>query len=91
VENTANDLQGQTTMSSNDRQAEGISLGLGYQLLTFDNDMEPGAFGHAGVGGSIGFHHKASGVSVAVMLNKADGDKDTAKRIIRVVADHFDW
>jgi hypothetical protein len=90
-ENTANALQGQTAMASNNER-EGVSFGLGYQLIRFDGDTrQPAAFGHAGVGGSIGFHHKDSGVSIGVMLNKADGDKDTAKTIVRTISNHYSW
>jgi len=91
IENTANDLQGLTAMTTDTDQVEGVMLGLGYQLIKFDNDTEPSAFGHAGVGGSIGFYHQASGISVGIMLNKADGDKDTAKSIIRVVSKYLKW
>lgn len=89
IEHTANDLQGQTSMSND--QTEGLALGLGYQLISMDGETEPAAFGHAGVGGSIGFLHKESGVSVAVMLNKADGERDTAKTIVKAIAHHFEW
>jgi CubicO group peptidase (beta-lactamase class C family) len=92
-ESTANSLQGQTSMASNADEKDGISFGLGYQLIRFDGDTadSPAAFGHAGVGGSIGFHHKESGTSVGIMLNKADGDRNTAKRIVKTIADHYNW
>lgn len=78
-------------MASNNER-EGVSFGLGYQLIRFDRDTrQPTAFGHAGVGGSIGFHQKDSGVSIGVMLNKADGDKDTAKTIVRTISNHYSW
>lgn len=78
-------------MTSNDER-EGVSFGLGYQLIRFDGDTgPPAAFGHAGVGGSIGFHHKDSGVSIGVMLNKADGNKETAKTIVRTISNHYSW
>lgn len=66
---------------------------MGYQLIQFDNDekSKPSAFGHAGVGGSIGFHLMGSGISVGVMLNKADAEKETSKKIIQTIADHFGW
>ena len=90
-ERTANTLQGQTVMASNNDN-EGVSFGLGYQLIQFDgDDLEPVAFGHAGVGGSIGFHHKDSGTSIGIMLNKADGDKNTAKTIVRTISKHYSW
>jgi hypothetical protein len=85
-------LQGQTVMSSPKENAnQESSFGLGYQLIKMGDSADKSAFGHAGVGGSIGFHHKESGMSVAVMLNKADGDRGTATRLVRKISDHFDW
>jgi aarF domain-containing kinase len=90
TESSLGALQGQTVMSSPKNANQESSFGLGYQLINM-KDGEKSAFGHAGVGGSIGFHHKESGMSVAVMLNKADGDRDTAIRLVRKISDHFDW
>mmetsp|Transcript_30085 Transcript_30085/g.70209 ORF Transcript_30085/g.70209 Transcript_30085/m.70209 type:complete len:878 (+) Transcript_30085:1415-4048(+) len=67
-------------------------LGCGYQLIRFDKDVDmnhPSAFGHAGVGGSIGFHHKTTGMSVGLMLNKADGGQEITLRIMKEFAEHF--
>ena len=92
-------LQGATStvqkQSNNDSQTvtsdeQRTCLGCGYQLIRFDGDTEqPSAFGHAGVGGSIGFYHKPSQMAVGLMLNKADGGKDITIRIMKVFADHF--
>jgi CubicO group peptidase (beta-lactamase class C family) len=74
--------------------ADGISMGMGYQLIMFDKDKKtniPSAFGHIGVGGSVGFHHKNSGMSVSIMMNKADGYGANRTRIVRAISDHFDW
>jgi CubicO group peptidase (beta-lactamase class C family) len=69
------------------------TMGFGYQLLHFDADRPDvlGAFGHVGVGGSIGFYHHGSKVSVGIMLNKIDADKTTSPRIVRTIAHHFGW
>lgn len=94
-----------TNNSSDDPHADGSNngrtLGLGYQLIQFDSNKSDSttdrpnsaaaAFGHAGVGGSIGFHHSESGISVAVMLNKADADKTTSTRIVQTISKHFGW
>lgn len=45
--------------------------------------------GHAGVGGSIGFWHRPTGLSVGVMLNKADGGEGVTLRILRVISEHY--
>jgi CubicO group peptidase (beta-lactamase class C family) len=95
IETLANSLQGQTVMTSSNNadSNDGRSLGFGYQLIQFENDNAavPSAFGHAGVGGSIGFHHSDSGISVGVMLNKVDADKGTSTRIVQTIAKHFGW
>ena len=82
-------LQGATS-TSND-EARPIHIGCGYHLIAFNRDTEKNysAFGHAGVGGSIGFHHKPTGLSAALMLNKADGGIDVTKRVLTVFGDHF--
>lgn len=82
----ANALQGQTNMTSDG--ANGRSLAMGYQRIAFKNTH---AVGHAGIGGSIGFHHPSSGYSVAIMLNKADAPENSASRIIQVIADYYGW
>jgi len=91
-------LQGPTTFGSaanNSSDIENrVSMGMGYQVIEFENSASTSksiAFGHAGVGGSIGFHHSDSGISVAIMLNKADADRSTVKRILEPIAQHFGW
>ena len=81
-----------TTTTASD-EASRRALGFGYQLISFDTDPihHPSAFGHAGVGGSIGMYHKSSKVSIGIMLNKVDADKSTTPRILRVIQQHFQW
>lgn len=83
-------LEGVTNIAQ-DGNYDKTALGFGYQLIRLDNDPpdRPSAFGHAGVGGSIGFHHVGQGLSVGLMLNKADGGKELTTEILMVVADHF--
>ena len=90
TENVVNMLQGATTIA-NDSDNDRTILGYGYQLIRFDKDKagSPSGFGHAGIGGSIGYHHRPSGLSVGLMLNKSDGGKEITTRIMRVVANHF--
>jgi CubicO group peptidase (beta-lactamase class C family) len=89
TENVVSALQGATVMS-NDASSEEhrTSLGLGYQLISFDKTAN--GFGHAGVGGSIGLHHQDSGLSIALMTNKADGGSEVTTTISRVIMKHFD-
>ena len=102
VQTTDATLQGITSLTndtmSSSSSADSVdenrtSLGNGYQLIKFDKDTTKDSFsgvGHAGVGGSIGFLHRPSGLAVALMMNKADGGKELTMRIMRVLADHFD-
>lgn len=86
MEKSGSDVQGVTSLSDDDRTA----LGCGYQLLRFDKDTDkPSGFGHAGVGGSIGVFHRSSGISIGLMLNKADGGKETTLSIMRMISKHF--
>ena len=86
-EKKASDLEGVTSLSADDRMA----MGCGYQLLYFDKDTDqPSGFGHAGVGGSIGVHHRPTGLSMALMLNKADQTTEATLKIMRVVGEYFD-
>lgn len=80
-------LQGATVMATDDEERR-VSLGLGYQLVSFDKSNY--GFGHAGVGGSIGLHHPESGLSIGFMTNKADGGAEVTTRISRVIMKHFD-
>jgi len=65
---------------------------LGYQVIRTDRDTDGfySGLGHAGVGGSIGFVHRPTGISIAVMLNKADGGQPVTERILRMIADHYE-
>jgi hypothetical protein len=76
--NNNNNKDGDEKIDADDQRT---SLGCGYQLIRFDKDDQegPSAFGHAGVGGSIGFHHKPTGISVGIMLNKADSGNEETK------------
>ena len=91
-------FQGPTDMSSNNNgngatpttaadEASRRALGFGYQLISFESDPihSPSAFGHAGVGGSIGLYHKSSKISIGIMLNKIDADKSTTPTILRTI------
>jgi hypothetical protein len=49
------------------------------------------SFGHAGVGGFVGFRHRDSGFSIGIMLNNTDGNKDTAETIVRTILNHYSW
>jgi CubicO group peptidase (beta-lactamase class C family) len=89
-------MQGETNMTTtHDDDTAGAAhperaMAMGYQRMTFQQ-QDSYAVGHAGIGGSVGFCHPASGVAVAVMLNKADASPDAAVRIIQDIADHFHW
>ena len=80
-------LQGATSMAT-DAEEHRVSLGLGYQLVSFDKSAS--GFGHSGIGGSIGLHHPESGLSIAFMTNKADGGTEITTTISRVIMKHFD-
>ncbi len=89
-------LQGLTrlTNDANTDDATHTKMSMGYQLIKTDrdaaaNDVFFSGLGHAGVGGSIGFVHRPTGISMAVMLNKADGGQDVTLRILRVIGDHY--
>lgn len=83
-------LQGVTRLA-NDSDNTHTQLSLGYQLIRTERDEDDTftGIGHAGVGGSIGFWHKPTGLCIGVMLNKADGGQDVTKRILRVIGDHY--
>ena len=89
VEDAVGILQGATSIAND--SGGPTELGYGYQLIRSDRDnaSAPSAFGHAGIGGSIGYYHRPSGLAVALMLNKSDGGKEITMRIMKVVADHF--
>jgi len=66
-------------------------MSMGYQLIGTDRDSKGffSGLGHAGVGGSIGFVHRPTGIAMAVMVNKADQGQDVTLRILRVIGDHY--
>lgn len=90
------ELQGQTVFSSNNsgNASSKSAFALGYQLFELPKNVKGTALGHAGVGGSLGLFHIESGVSVAIMFNKApqtNGDKAHTKQILEVIAKHLKW
>ena len=88
VETSSSALQGITQISSG-TSSNHTKVSLGYQLIRTDRDRH-GAFsgvGHSGVGGSIGFFHRPTGLSIAVMLNKADAEQAVTFRILRTIGD----
>lgn len=94
IENGLQELQGQTSITSVAPESQTnatTKFGLGYQLITIDGATSGTAFGHAGVGGSIGFHHKESNTSVGIMFNKVGTNKQPAREIIQVLSKHLSW
>lgn len=90
------ELQGQTVFSSNNsgNTSSKSVFALGYQLFELPKNVGGTALGHAGVGGSLGLFHIESGVSVAIMFNKApqtNGGKVHTKQILEVIAKHLKW
>jgi hypothetical protein len=67
-----------TTPSSNSSSSSSGRTGLYYSGL-----------GHAGVGGSIGFWHRPTGLCVGLTLNKADGGQDVTLELLRVIGDYY--
>lgn len=90
VETSSNALQGITQISS-DNSGNHTKISLGYQLIRTDRDgLEAfSGVGHSGVGGSIGFFHRPTGLSIAIMLNKADAEQAVTFRILRTIGDSF--
>jgi predicted unusual protein kinase regulating ubiquinone biosynthesis (AarF/ABC1/UbiB family)/CubicO group peptidase (beta-lactamase class C family) len=84
-------LQGATSLAEDDSRGDIARHGLGYQLINFGNGDKnvPSGYGHAGMGGSIAFYHKTTGMSIGLMLNKADGGNEITTKIVKVVSDHF--
>mmetsp|Transcript_5477 Transcript_5477/g.7923 ORF Transcript_5477/g.7923 Transcript_5477/m.7923 type:complete len:1130 (-) Transcript_5477:15-3404(-) len=66
-------------------------FGLGYQIIRIDNAKNNFAFGHPGVGGSIGFHHVSSNSSIGIMVNKIDIGMESTNDIINVISRHLKW
>jgi CubicO group peptidase (beta-lactamase class C family) len=86
-------VQGVTRLT-NDANTDDVThtkMSMGYQLIRTDRDSEDffSGTGHAGVGGSVGFVHRPTGMSMAIMVNKADEGQDVTLRILRVIADHY--
>lgn len=83
-------MQGVTSIA-NDSSNHRTKMSLGYQLIQTERDAGDcfSGIGHAGVGGSIGFWHKPTGLAIAVMLNKADSGQEVTVRILRKIGDHF--
>ena len=94
VESQLQALQGLTSFSEDTNSTDGgddgtlqSEFGLGYQIY---NDSHGSSFGHAGVGGSIGFFHRDTKTSVAIMLNKVGGDNKTVtKQVVDVIFKHL--
>ena len=92
IETGLQSLQGQTSIANgsvNDQQKS--EFGLGYQIIRISDAKDGFAFGHAGVGGSIGFHHVSSNTSIGIMFNKVGENRDSAKEIINIVSRHLNW
>lgn len=86
-------VQGVTRLT-NDGNADDLSqtkMSMGFQFIRTDRDAEDtfSGLGHAGVGGSIGFVHRPTGIAIAVMVNKADAKREVTMRILRVIGDHY--
>ena len=92
IEDGLQEMQGQSSMANDNAQGRNTSqFGLGYQIISIDGAKDSHAFGHSGVGGSIGFHQVASNTSVGIMFNKVGTNKESAKQIISIVSRHLDW
>jgi len=71
-------------MAGAEAEQDAPRWGLGFQVYG------PGrlaAFGHAGVGGSIGLADPAAGIAVAVTVNKLSGDLSATRALLRLVAE----
>lgn len=66
-------------------------FGLGYQIIRISGAKDGFAFGHNGVGGSIGFHHVSSNTSIGIMFNKVGGDMGLAQEVIDIISRHLKW
>lgn len=91
-------LQGMTSLMSTTQKNKKLRIkpggqknivsgfGLGYQVFPLsDGDY---CFGHAGVGGSIGLHHKKSGLSIAIMTN-IHGGPETFLKFVNIIREHY--
>jgi CubicO group peptidase (beta-lactamase class C family) len=90
METAVSGLQGVTHIA-NDSDNSHTKLCLGFQLIRTERDPDDAysGVGHAGVGGSIGFWHKPTGLCIGVMLNKADGGQEVTMRILRAIGNHY--
>ena len=85
-------LQGQMSIARSSESSDvKTQFGLGYAVIDIKHANDRAAFGHAGVGGSIGLHHKKSKTSIAIMFNKVGNNKSSAKEIIDIVSEHLSW
>ena len=92
IETSLQVLQGQSSIaSSGGSSGSKTQFGLGYSIIHVDGAIDDLAIGHAGVGGSVGFHHKASGTSVAIMFNKVGNNTQSANEIINIISEHLGW
>jgi predicted unusual protein kinase regulating ubiquinone biosynthesis (AarF/ABC1/UbiB family) len=90
-ETSTSAMQGVTRIA-NDTSNQRTRLSLGFQLIQTERDKENvySGLGHAGVGGSIGFWHRPSGLSISLMLNKADGEVEaTTMKILRTIGEYY--
>jgi len=65
-------------------------FGLGYQVYPLSDKDD--CYGHAGIGGSIGVHHKKSGLSIAIMTNKSNNSGSPGETILKfmnVIREHY--
>jgi Predicted unusual protein kinase len=85
------ELQGETLVSNRSSEGQKSSFGLGFQIITIENVNDGDIFGHAGVGGSIGFHHIRNNTSVGIMLNRIGAQRESVKDIISTISKHLTW
>jgi CubicO group peptidase (beta-lactamase class C family) len=61
------------------------TFGLGFMLSSDFNPMTgPGAFGHPGAGGSIGFAHPETGIALGYVMNQMDSNLAGDPRVARL-------
>lgn len=85
------ELQGETLVSNSGIEGQKSVFGLGFQIISIENVNDGDVFGHAGVGGSIGFHHIGNNTSVGIMLNKVGSNRNSVKDIITTISSHLTW
>jgi len=86
------ELQGVTRIASDGASVSNTKMNFGYQRIRTDRDGKDAfsCVGHAGVGGSIGFWHVKTGLCVGLMLNKSGPGTEATKKILGVIADHYE-